>query len=58
MAYYIEDPNGRVMLVGCYFHFVQALWRRAAHEGLKKNDIIKTTKKIIHGIKILVFTLL
>ena len=39
----------------CFFHYCQALWRRAALIGLKQQDIINVTKDMLLNLKLLSF---
>ena len=35
----------------CYFYFVKALWKQATKLKLKKKNLIKMTRKLIHAVK-------
>jgi hypothetical protein len=42
-----------VKILGCHFHFVKALWGKAAKIGLKKKDL-KDKTAIVIGLLILI----
>jgi hypothetical protein len=46
-------PNSKI--VGCIFHFVQALWRYASGIGLRVADIKKETKSVVSALTLLIF---
>ena len=43
----------KMKIIGCYFHFVKALWMKAGRFGLKTKDNIENMKIIIDKLKIL-----
>jgi hypothetical protein len=40
----------------CFFHLIQALWRKLSSLGLRKQQYIKTSKILIFNLKVLCFT--
>ena len=51
-AVLVSECQG-VSIVGCFFHYVKALWHKAAKSGLKKDSELTNTKKVILQLKIL-----
>ena len=43
-------------VLGCYFHFIQALWRKAGKYGLKDKTLKHITRLLINWLKFYVFT--
>ena len=41
-----------VSIIGCFFHYVKALWHKAAKLGLKRDNYLQTTKNVILQLKL------
>ena len=48
-----KDDN--VKLITCFFHLVQAWWRKANQLGLRRNEIKEKTKFLINNLKLCAF---
>lgn len=48
-----DDDSFRLLL--CFFHFSQALWRRAGEKGLREQEILSTTKNLIVNLQLISF---
>ena len=47
--------NDNIKIITCFFHLVQAWWRKANTLGLRRNDIKEKTKFLIINLKLLPF---
>ena len=50
-----EYPGKDTKILPCFFHFSQALWRRANGMGLRQQKYIQETKSLILNLKALCF---
>ena len=47
--------NNNVKIITCFFHLIQAWWRKANVLGLRRNDIKEKTKFLMINLKLLAF---
>ena len=40
------------IIQGCYFHYLNSLWKKCKNLGLTKSKLIKNTKKLVSACKI------
>ena len=51
----VKNNMMNLMQKGCYFHFLQVLWRYASKVGLRKENMVPATREIIMALSLLCF---